>query len=37
MRAINYLSLNKMAQLFGRDKSAISRHLSNIYKEPELI
>jgi hypothetical protein len=26
-----------MAQLFGRDKSVISRHLSNIYKEGELI
>lgn len=32
-----WLSLNQMAQLFGRDKSVISRHLSNIYKERELV
>lgn len=32
-----WLSLNQMSQLFGRDKSVISRHLSNIYKEGELI
>lgn len=31
-----WLSLNQMAQLFGRDKSVISRHLRNIYKEGEL-
>ena len=31
-----WLSLNQMAQLFDRDKSVISRHLRNIYKEDEL-
>ncbi len=31
-----WLSLNQMAELFGRDKSVISRHLKNIYKEKEL-
>lgn len=31
-----WLSLNQIAQLFGRDKSVISRHLRNIYKEGEL-
>ncbi len=31
-----WLSLNQISQLFGRDKSVISRHLSNIYKEGEL-
>lgn len=31
-----WLSLNQLAELFGRDKSVISRHLSNIYKEKEL-
>ncbi len=31
-----WLSLNQIAALFGRDKSAISRHLKNIYKEGEL-
>jgi prophage maintenance system killer protein len=31
-----WLSLNQMAVLFGRSKSVISRHLSNIYKEGEL-
>ena len=31
-----WLSLNQLADLFGRDKSVISRHLSNIYKEHEL-
>jgi hypothetical protein len=31
-----WLTLNQMAQLFNRDKSVISRHLSNIYKEGEL-
>lgn len=28
-----WLSLNQMAMLFGRDKSVISRHLKNIFKE----
>ncbi|MDD4198887.1 MAG: RhuM family protein [Paludibacter sp.] len=31
-----WLSLNQIAQLFDRDKSVISRHLQNIYKEGEL-
>ena len=31
-----WLSLNQTAQLFNRDKSVISRHLRNIYKEGEL-
>ncbi|MES2004718.1 MAG: virulence protein RhuM/Fic/DOC family protein [Bacteroidota bacterium] len=31
-----WLSLNEIATLFGRDKSVISRHLKNIYKEGEL-
>ena len=31
-----WLTLNQMAELFGRDKSVISRHLRNIYKTGEL-
>ncbi|OFY81581.1 MAG: DNA-binding protein, partial [Bacteroidetes bacterium RIFOXYA12_FULL_38_20] len=31
-----WLTLNQIAQLFNRDKSVISRHLSNVYKEGEL-
>jgi hypothetical protein len=31
-----WLSLNPIAQLFGRDKSVISRHLKNIFKVGEL-
>jgi len=31
-----WLNLNQMAALFGRDKSVISRHLRNIYREGEL-
>ena len=31
-----WLSLNQMTALFERDKSVISRHLRNIYKEGEL-
>ncbi len=31
-----WLTLNQIAQLFNRDKSVISRHLNNIYKEGEL-
>jgi hypothetical protein len=31
-----WLSMNQIAQLFNRDKSVISRHLSNVYKEGEL-
>ena len=31
-----WLSLDKIAQLFGRDKSTISKHLKNIFEEGEL-
>jgi prophage maintenance system killer protein len=31
-----WLNINQMADLFGRDKSVISRHLSNVFKEGEL-
>jgi prophage maintenance system killer protein len=31
-----WLSLNQIASLFGRDKSVISKHLSNIYNTKEL-
>jgi len=31
-----WLSLNQMAELFGRDKSVISRHVANIFEEGEL-
>lgn len=31
-----WLNLNQMKDLFGRDKSVISRHLRNIYNEGEL-
>ncbi len=31
-----WLNLQQIAELFGRDKSVISRHLRNIYKEGEL-
>ena len=31
-----WLSLNQSAELFGRDKSVISRHLKNIFQEGEL-
>lgn len=31
-----WLSLNQIAELFGRDKSVISRHLANIYQTREL-
>jgi hypothetical protein len=31
-----WLSLNQLAKVFDRDKSAISRHLSNIFREKEL-
>lgn len=31
-----WLNLNQISELFGRDKSVISRHLSNIFKEQEL-
>ncbi len=32
-----WLSLKEISQLFGRDKSVISRHLHNIFKDEELI
>ncbi len=32
-----WLSLNQMTELFGRDKSVISRHLQNIFQEGELV
>ncbi len=31
-----WLSLNQLTELFGRDKSVISRHLRNVFKEGEL-
>jgi prophage maintenance system killer protein len=31
-----WLSLNDLVQLFERDKSVVSRHISNIYREGEL-
>ncbi len=31
-----WLNLNQMVDLFGRDKSVISRHINNIFKEEEL-
>jgi len=31
-----WLSLNQLAELFQRDKSVISRHIRNIFKEGEL-
>jgi len=31
-----WLSLNQMTILFDRDKSVISRHIDNIFKEEEL-
>jgi len=31
-----WLSLNQLADLFERDKSVISRHLRNVFKEGEL-
>jgi len=32
-----WASLDELAQLFDRDKSVISRHISNIFKEGELL
>jgi hypothetical protein len=31
-----WLNLNQMSILFDRDKSVVSRHIQNIYKEGEL-
>ena len=32
-----WLNLNQIAQLFDRDKSVISRHIRDIFKENELL
>ena len=32
-----WLSLNQIAKLFDRDKSVISRHIANVFKEEELL
>ena len=31
-----WLSRSQMSELFGRDRTVISRHISNIFKENEL-
>jgi hypothetical protein len=31
-----WLNLNQMTDLFGRDKSVLSRHLNNVFRESEL-
>jgi len=31
-----WLTLNQMAELFGRDKSVISKHLKTVYEDGEL-
>ena len=31
-----WLNLNQISDLFERDKSVVSRHIKNIYKEKEL-
>ena len=31
-----WLNLNQIASLFGRDKSVVSRHLHNVFREKEL-
>ena len=31
-----WLNLNQMAELFERDKSVVSRHISKLFKEKEL-
>ena len=31
-----WLSINQMTELFGRDKSVISRHIKNVYENKEL-
>ena len=31
-----WLNLNQMTDLFGRDKSVLSRHLNNVFRENEL-
>ena len=32
-----WLSLDQMSELFNRDKSTISRHIKNVFKEGELV
>lgn len=32
-----WLSLDQISKLFDRDKSVISRHISNVFKEGELV
>lgn len=32
-----WLTQNQMAELFGRDRTVISRHIRNIFKEGELM
>ena len=32
-----WLSLDQMSELFSRDKSTISRHIKNVFKEGELV
>ena len=32
-----WLSLNQLSELFGRDKSTISKHISNVFEERELL
>ena len=32
-----WLSLDQLAELFGRNKSTVSRHLKNIFEEEELV
>jgi hypothetical protein len=32
-----WLSLNQLAELFGRDKSVISKHIANVFEEGELL
>lgn len=31
-----WLSLEQMAKLFGRDRTAITRHINNVFKDNEL-
>ncbi|MBR6948783.1 MAG: hypothetical protein IKH54_01185 [Bacilli bacterium] len=32
-----WLSLGQMSELFGRDRTVITRHINNIFKEKELM
>jgi hypothetical protein len=32
-----WLSLNQLSELFGRDKSSISKHITNVFEEGELL